>query len=378
MKDSTLGAIFVCLAVFLVHRAFDREDGATVVAAPPAPAVDSVPAAAPSAAELQPLPLPPAELHHADHLRRDIDRLLGSGEHLEAIARLLAEAERAGLDGARPLLGEILVLLGEVSIDAGDLDGAELYLMEALDVFQQAQDRGGIATAQMVLGGMHIRSRELARAGSDAYNLLLLARFQLSEFQYLEAESNLQLAIESSIGLRRYGTAASALLSLARLYTGSGRTHDAELARLEAAELLARTGQERRAGEILLTLEAAGADPGLLAAGRDRVERSLRQFNDDVAHAAQAAHYRSLYYHYRSVGRHEQAWSFRVRAANILARASKRAMYFRQPDVMALLYNSNFAMARARFFVESASEGFAAIGESERAGEAASMIRQIY
>ncbi len=378
MKDSTLGAVFVCLTVFLVHRLFDREPGTPVVTASSAPAVDSAPRTTPTVTGIQPLPLPLAELHRADHLRRDIDRLLSAGDHLDAIARLLGEAERAGLDGAKPLLGEILVLLGEVSIDAGDLDGAELYLMEALDVFQQAGDRGGVATAQLVLGKMHIRSREMARAASDAYNLLLLARFQLSDFQHQEAESNLQLAVDSSIELRRYGTAASALLSLARLYTETGRTHDSELARLKAADLLARTGQEMRATRILQGLEAAGADPVLLTAGRERVDSSLRQFNDDVAHAAQAAHYRSLYYYYRSVGKHEQAWTFRVRAAGILARASKRAMYFRQPDVMALLYNSNFAMAKARFFVKSASEGFAASGETERAGEAASTVRQIY
>ncbi len=61
-----------------------------------------------------------------------------------------------------------------------------------------------------------------------------------------------------------------------------------------------------------------------------------------------------LYHHYLRNGELEQAWNFRIKSSQTLADSSDRMMYQRQADVIAVLYNSNFAIDRAKKYLQQA------------------------
>jgi len=61
-----------------------------------------------------------------------------------------------------------------------------------------------------------------------------------------------------------------------------------------------------------------------------------------------------LYHHHLRNGEVERAWEFRIKSSQVLASASDRAMYQRQADVIAVLYNSNFAIDRAKKYLDRA------------------------
>ena len=61
-----------------------------------------------------------------------------------------------------------------------------------------------------------------------------------------------------------------------------------------------------------------------------------------------------MYHHYLRIGEVERAWKFRIESSKTLANGSDRAMYQRQADVIAVLYNSNFAIDRAKKYLDRA------------------------
>ena len=65
-----------------------------------------------------------------------------------------------------------------------------------------------------------------------------------------------------------------------------------------------------------------------------------------------------LYSLYRSKGEQGRAWEFRVKASEILSRSDKRDMYFRMPDVMAVLYDSNTNLDKAEDYYKKARENY--------------------
>lgn len=313
-----------------------------------------------------------------DTLRGEIQAMLDAGDHLEARAHLIERAALANSEGDKKSLGYVLALLGEVSIESRDLAAAGIYLVESLSVFDESGDTVGQAYAYMQLGRMHIESRAIARHASDAYNLILLARFQMTNYQDDAAEANLREAIGASLDIDRFGTAASALESLARLQAGKGLTSQSEESLFRAAELYAACGQAHRAAGILDKLAAQGVDRTRIDENRRTVAEALETFEIDTGYVRQARDYRSLYYQYRHAGDEKRAWSFRIRAAQVLAQSSKRAMYYRQPDVMALLYESNFAMINAESFVEHAAMLFASQGAEDMARSARNLTSLIF
>jgi hypothetical protein len=181
------------------------------------------------------------------------------------------------------------------------------------------------------LGRMHIKSRAIARHASDAYNMLLVARNQMHNYQYEHAENNLRGAIEASLEIDRFGTAASAYESLANVKRITGQTMDADESMLEAAELYAASGQDRRAHAILESLAREGVDPARIAIRAQVVRDALESFRISVDHVMQSRDYSSLYHQYRHTGDAVRAWEFRIKATEVLAQSSRRAMYHRHP-----------------------------------------------
>ncbi len=386
IEDSVLGVAFVILAIFLLNQLLFSldEDGEQTARAP---AVDSrsitaetKPASQVDLAEIHRslAPAPMLRNEAVDRHRRQIESLMAAGRNLEARAILIQRAARANAAGDMRELGYVLALLGEVSFESRDFGAAQLYLDESVDSFRAIGDSVGEAYAYLQLGRMHIKSRSIARHAGEAYNLMLLARYQLSTFQYDEAEENLRRVLDASMAIDRFGTAASALSSLARVMRETGRTYEAEQAIFDAAELHAASGREFKARELLEALLAQGVDPYRVEQRRGDIDDALAQFELDTRQVFQARDYRSLYYQYRNAGSDERAWQFRIKAADMLAQTSKRAMYYRQPDVMAILYNSNFAMANARRYVEQARSLFTTQGEKELAESAGNLSELIF
>lgn len=384
IDDSVLGPMVVIAAVFLLNQllvpqrphasdlpGFDSDETLTETRA------KNLKVELPPFSPIEPAP-PPSRGERIASYRETVAPLIASREFLKARSYLIEQAAQANAAGDTVRLGYVLALLGEVATESLDLGAAEIFLTESIDTFRLIGDGVGEAYATMQLGRMHIKSRQVARHAGRAYDLLLLARYQLHHFQYDAAQANVREVIRASLEIDRYGTAASALETLARIMTVTGQTHESERALLQAAELHAASGREQRALALIERLREQGTDPFMIDRSVDAVARSLEEFRADTAQVRQAADYRALYYQYRNAGNDRRAWEFRIRAADALANTSKRAMYYRQPDVMAILYNSNMAMTNARYLVSRASTLFAAEGEQSLADTAERLDAMIF
>jgi hypothetical protein len=379
IDDSVLGVAFVAIAIFLINQLItplssprvprtdpvtETRDTRTTERLPPPQVV------LPRFAEVDTTPATSRRNEIVEKYRAEVAALLERGDYLAARAYLMNRAAQANASGDAQTLGYVLALLGEVSTGSRDLAAAQIFLSESLAAFKSIEDRTGEAYSLMQFGRMHIKSRAIARHAANAYNLLLLSRYQLHHFQYDEAESNVKQVIRASLEIDRYGTAASALETLAQVNRLRGQTFEAENAMFEAAELYAASGREKRALDILEQLRGRGVDPSAIAERRAAIEKALDEFAANTAQIHQARDYRSLYYQYRNAGHLDRAWELRVKAAQTLAQTSKRAMYYRQPDVMAILYNSNMAMDRAEHYIDQASTMFAQQGQEALSQEA--------
>lgn len=385
--DLTLGFAFFLMAVFLgVQWITAAERGDELHGDEPASAGTAEPIPQhPRDLSAHTRPTPPAPRRSARRVpdvlsaaRKRIQPLLDNGRVSEARAYLMARAARANAEHDQRTLGYHLALLGELSVASRDLGAARILLDEAIVAFERSGDRMGLGYGYMQLGRMHIESRAIARQASDAYNLLLLARNQLHRYQYQDAESSLRKAIGSSLEISRYGTAANALETLAGLQRTTGRQWDADTSLLEAARLHAASGRKRHALAMLETLAVEGIDSTRILRGKQEVMEALEAFRISTEQVAQARDYRHLYHQYRHAGDESRAWEFRLKAGETLSRVSKRAMYHRQPDVVALLYESNHSMARAATLIRKASELFTSEGAEQLAHEAVGLSSRIF
>jgi hypothetical protein len=259
----------------------------------------------------------------------------------------------------------VLALIGKLSTEASDTAGAELFLTEALDVFTQINEPLGKAYSYMQLGRMHIKSRSIAREAAGSYDRLLIARNQITRYQYPQALDNLNIVIDESLSMKRYATAAAALGSLARLHRLTGNIYEADQALLKSAEQYAISGRSNRAVEIIQRLSLQGIDHSRLILAEKNIQNALKQFDQDSLRIREAQDIQQLYNHYRSKGDHQRAWHLRIKAAKTLAKASKRAIYYKQSDVMTILYNSNKNMAMAENYVRHATDLFGSVNESK-------------
>ncbi|MEM7250159.1 MAG: hypothetical protein AAF493_01960 [Pseudomonadota bacterium] len=287
--------------------------------------------------------------------------LLDAGEHGIINDLLLQAAAQAAQSGDRTEVAGVLSLLGQLALEEQDFDSSELYLLEALEIYEQLGEPVGAAQIHLHLGRMHVKRRQRARVAGNAYDRLLLARWQLSSGHYVAAEDNLRLVIDENLSINRIGAAAGAFESLTSLYAAQrddGRHYDAAL---RTVELLAASGQRERAESIVAELDAAGFSPADLDHIENIIEERHHEFEDSVRQIARADDYDRLFNHLRAQGDEEDAWRLRLKASDSLRQVSKRAMYRRLPDVLALLYVSNtdieqakhhLGVARATFEVE--------------------------
>ncbi len=306
-------------------------------------------------------------------LNAGIDNLLRFKEYKKARAVLMEIAAGAVNEGDKGRLGSILLLLGNVAMEEQELDTAEVYLLEALDIARTARDAPGTARVYMQLGRLHIRSRQLARSAGDAYDTLLVARNQLSRGQYSAARNNLGNTIRANLAIRRYGAAAGAYETKVRLHRTLHETYDAQLAAAEAARLYATSGQPNQALMMLAELEQMGADQSHVAFLVEEIKSLSAEHDNDASEIERAKDYQRLYRHYVSKGEYERAWKLRVLASQSVAKTSKRSMYQRQADVLAVLYNSNSAMEKAKNYLARAK----ALTTGDQGGRLSSQLQRL-
>jgi len=311
-------------------------------------------------------------------LEQEIRLLLLNGEFKKSTTMLLEVAALAITEGDNRKLGNIMLLLGKVATNSQELDSAEVYLQEALDIALQTGDIMGAARSYQQFGRLHIRSREMARGAAVAYDTLWLARNQISRGQYRVAKTNLQQVIDSNMAIRRYGAAASAFETLSDFHRRFEDNYLAQDAAMEAARLYASSGRVTRSREILESLQREGLDKLQAESMRGEIEALFQQHQNDVAQTAKARDYQMLYRHYKARGDYERAWKLRILASKSLAKTSERSMYARQPDVLAILYNSNFTMNKARKYLAQADSLFAGQGEDVLSASTQNMYSLIY
>ena len=284
-----------------------------------------------------------------------IRQLLHEQQYQQARSQLLEIAAASVLQNNQSRLADTMLLLGEVAIHQQELASAEIYLQEALHLTIQQGDVIGTGRCYQLLGQLNIRARELARQAAYSNDSLWQARNAISRGLYDGVEETLRTVIEQNTAIRRYGAAAHAHEAMASLHDRLYDKYQAQDARIAAARLYASTGQVTHVRRLL-----EGLDPGWLTQDqRQQLEQEIDEILDthqrDLAHSSQAQNYQMLYHHYLREGNLEQAWQFRIKASKTLASSSDRAVFQRQADVIAVLYNSNFAMDRARAFLDKAS-----------------------
>ena len=285
---------------------------------------------------------------------RQIRRLLQQGEYQEARTHLLEIAAAAALQDEQSRLGDTMLLLGEVAINQQELAAAEIYLQEALHLTIEQNNVIGTARCYQLLGQLNIRARELARRASFTHDSLWQARNAISRGLYHGVSDTLQSVINENMEIRRYGAAADAYEAMASLYDRLHDGYQAQQARIEAARLFASTGQVTHVRRLI-----EGLDTGLMTPEDQQlleleINRQLAHHQQDLEQTTQARDYQMLYHHYLRKGEVERAWKFRIKSSQTLSNASDRAMFQRQADVIAVLYNSNFAMDRAKKYLDQA------------------------
>jgi hypothetical protein len=315
-----------------------------------------------------------------DDARRDqqIREFLHQGKYARARTLLLKVAAAAVLQDDQARLGDTLMLLGEVAINQQELSTAEIYLQEALYLGMSQDNVLATARCYQLLGQLNIRARELARRAANTYDQLWQARNSIARGWYRGVDENLHAVIEENLSIRRYGAAADAWEALASLHDRVHDAYQAQLARLEAARLFASTGQMAQVHRLLDSLDRSLISDSDFAGFEREMDGLFEQHEQDVIRTSQAQDYQMLYHHYLRIGQLEQAWNFRIKASETLANTSERVVYQRQSDVIAVLYNSNFAIDRARKYLDRAGILYQDSGATEMLAQTRDMESMIY
>ena len=268
-------------------------------------------------------------------------------------------------------LGQIMQLLARVAATEGDLASTEVYLFEALDIFEQLDYKQGIADTQLLIGQMYAKRRYIAQQAGWAYGELLMARFYLSKGSTYAAKEALDTSIKDNLSLGRTGAVASAYKTMARYYRSINDANGEHNALIEAGKFYAYSGQEHQAAQVLQQLRERNSSLDLIETLEYEINRRLDEYQSQITLVRQARDYMRLYSLYKSKGEAGRAWEFRVKASEILSRTSKRDMYYRAPDVMALLYDSNFNYSRATDYYNRAREFYLSQNDIEAVNQTA-------
>jgi hypothetical protein len=308
----------------------------------------------------------------------EIQNQIRDGEYKQAQTLLLEMAANAVELEDKSQLFDVMLLLADVSSAEQGLEMTEVYLMEVLDIATLADDQKAVARSYQQLGLMHIKSREIARTASNTNDDLWIIRRQIYLEQYRDVTQNLQQVIDSNLSIRRYGAAASAYETLPDYYRTFSDDYLSLQAAAQAAKLYASSGRIDRSREIIARFSQDQIAPAQVMVINSEINQLYQQYRNDFEQTAQARQYQELYYYYKNQGQYHRAWNLRILASKSQVKSSTRLMYQRQTDVMAILYNSNFAMDKARDYLQQASQLFETQGEEDLYADTQWMKSLIY
>jgi len=310
-----------------------------------------------------------------DQLIRDY---LQQGKYQQARTQLLEVAAAAVLQDDQARLSDTLLLLGEVAINQQELAAAEIYLQEALYLTMAQDNVMGTARSYQLLGQLNISARELARHAANTHDDLWQARNSIARGYYQGVNESLQSVIRDNLEIRRFGAAADAWEALASLHDKVHDGYQAQLARIEAARLFASTGQMSHVRRLLDDLDRSLISDSDVAEIDNEFQGLFQQHQQDLIKNSQARDYQMLYHHYLRKGQVERAWNFRIKSSETLAETSERSVFQRQADIIAVLYSSNFAMARAKKYLSQADAIYSDAGVAEMLEQNREMDSLIY
>ncbi len=380
ISDYTVNAIPVLTLIFAVHYFLVRDDpakdGIEMVDGGPG-FYDSWQRAGIETGfdidgEIERLELPDADRD------RMIRKLLHQGKYKQAQTELLQVAADAVAQEDQPRLGSTLLLLGEVAINQQELATAEIYLQEALYLAMQGDDVVATARGYQLLGQLNISARELARHAANTWDDLWQARNAIARGYYRGVNENLQGVIQDNLEIRRYGAAADAWEAVAALHEKVHDSYQAQQARIEAARLYASTGQMTHVHRLVNALDRNFFSDIDIAGIEREVQDLFEEHQNDVIKNSQARDYQMLYHHYLRNGQVSRAWKFRIKSSETLAKTSDRSMFQRQGDIIAVLYNSNFAMERAKQYLNQANAMYNEAGMPEEIAQTRELGALIY
>lgn len=382
LRSLVAGAISVCVIGAIHYARLPGNDSAETKSkdtAASAASADKEPAPSPFNL-LQPSDDLIATINSSQAIRfsASVASLIEAGNFTAAKKNLLELASRAVEAGDQAALAHVLAKLGELALVQTDIDAAELYLAEALDVYQLLGDEVSTAGVFMQFGRLHLLSRERARQASDAYDQLLIARWKISHNQFDKAERDLKQIASTNLELNRFGAAASAYETLFSGYSKTQQYDQAQKAGLEAARLHAASGRVFQAEAMLNKMRQQGVSDTVFDGFELEIERLTQEFEDSVNAIAVARDQEQLYNQLLARGDAVQAWRFREKAGQSLARASSRAQYRRQPDVLVELYRSNNSMSNARASLQRAHEVYLRYGLESEARQSENLQARIY
>jgi len=330
---------------------------------------ESVPASQTQTIEFQTVPSSVAAVFPPRYAR-----LLADGQHGELRYQLTDQASQHVASNDDAALARTLSLLGETSVEAGDLQLAELYFKEALQMYRETDNVLGVAGTEMSLGLVNLDRRRQAVAAGTSYDRLLLARWKLSDGQLIEAEQEVLEIIRSELSLNRYGAAANAYATLTRVYQQNGDDYAAQQALRDAMQHYARVGNTTRAQAMLKELASTRIDETELAMAQGELNDTLQRFRSERFQLATADDYRMLYRHFKATGNRQRAWELRQKASQAMRSVPTDAQIRRRSDSLVLLYSSNDSVRKARRYLTDAGNLYQQQGEMSLAEQTAGYL----
>lgn len=311
-------------------------------------------------------------------LSEEIEALSDAGNFQRAKNKLMDRALAAVAANDNSALALQLSELGELALLQGELGMAEVYLSEALELYEQSGDELKVAGIHIQKGRLHLFSRQRARQASDAYDQLLLARWKISHGRFSEAEVQLKKVVKDNLALHRYGAAASAYETLFTGYSKDAMNIQAQQAGIDAIKLHAAAGNEPQVNRLIGLLKEQGMTEFESEQLSKELQPYYRDYDASVRAIGAARDYAQLYNQLSAKGDALQAWRFRMQAEQSLANASKRAQYRRQPDVLVELYRSNSSMDSAIVSLQKASAVYSRYGIDYGVQRSKQLRAQIY
>ncbi len=311
-------------------------------------------------------------------LSSEIESLSRAGRFERAKEKLLDRALDAVSASDNNALAFQLSELGELALLQGDTGMAEVYLQEALELYEEYGNELEVAGIHLQKGRLHLFLRQRARRASDAYDQLLIARWNIHHGFFAEAEGTLRKIVDDNLALNRYGAAASAYETLFSGYSKDALFEQAHRAGIDAIKLYAAAGNEPQVNRVLGLLKQQGFSDFESDQLSVEISQLYGEYEASVQAIGAARDYALLYNQLSSKGDALQAWRFRKQAEQSLANASKRAQYRRQPDVLVELYRSNWSIDSAKNSLQKASAVYSRYGLDEDVQRSKKLREQIY